>query len=143
MMKKNILGITDFPVGVDIALLLVRLVVGIAFMHHGYGKIQHPMTWMGPESTYPGIFQALSAVSEFIGGAALALGFLTRIATFGMICNMSVAVHLHMVNLGDPFVNSTGGGSYELALVYLVIGVLFLLAGPGRFSLDKFIFWKK
>jgi putative oxidoreductase len=142
-MKERILGIRKFPVGVDIALLLVRLVVGIAFMHHGYGKIQHPMTWMGPQSTYPGIFQALSAISEFIGGAALALGFLTRIAAFGTICNMSVAVHLHLFTMGDPFVNTTGGGSYELALVYLVISVLFLFAGPGIFSLDQIIFWKK
>ena len=142
-MKKRILGITDSPVGVDVALLLVRMVVGIAFMHHGYGKIQHPMTWMGPDSAYPGIIQALAAISEFIGGGALALGFLTRIAAFGIICTMSVAVHLHLVKLGDPFVNATGGGSYELALVFLIIGVLFLFAGPGRFSLDKLIFWKK
>ena len=142
-MKARIFGIIDFPVGVDIALLLVRLVVGIAFMYHGYGKIQHPLTWMGPQSTYPGIFQALSAISEFIGGAALAMGILTRIAAFGIFCTMSVAVHLHMVTLGDPFVNTTGSGSYELALVYLVICVLFIFAGPGRFSLDQLIFWKK
>lgn len=142
-MKKRILGITDSPPGVDVALLLVRLVVGIAFMHHGYGKIQHPMTWMGPDSAYPGIIQALAAISEFIGGGALALGFLTRIGAFGIICTMSVAVHLHLVKMGDPFVNTTGGSSYEPALVYLVIGVLFLFAGPGRFSLDQLIFWKK
>jgi putative oxidoreductase len=141
-MKKGILRINDFQVGVDIALLLVRLVVGIALMQHGYGKIQHPMTWMGPDSAYPGIIQALAAISEFIGGTALALGFITRIAVFGIICTMSVAVYLHLVKLGDPFVNATGGGSYELALVYLVIGVLFLLSGPGRFSLDKLIFRK-
>jgi putative oxidoreductase len=142
-MKDGILGIRKFPVGVDIALLLVRLVVGLAFMHHGYGKIQHPLTWMGPQSTYPGFLQALSAISEFIGGAALALGFLTRIAAFGIICTMSVAVHLHMFKMGDPFVNITGGNSYELGLVFLVIGILFLFAGPGRFSLDQLIFWKK
>ena len=143
MIRTRILGIMDFPTGVDVALLLVRLVVGIAFMYHGYGKIQHPMTWMGPDSAYPGVFQAMGAISEFIGGAALALGFLTRIAAFGIICTMSVAVYLHLVILGDPFVNATGGGSYELALVYLVISLLFLFAGPGRFSLDKLIFWKK
>jgi len=142
-MKTRVFRISDFPVEVESALLLIRLVVGIAFMYHGYGKIQHPMTWMGPDSAYPGIFQALAAISEFFGGAALALGFLTRIAAFGIVCTMSVAVYLHLVKLGDPFVNTAGGGSYEIALVYLVIGVLFLFAGPGRFSLDKLIFWKK
>jgi putative oxidoreductase len=142
-MKERILGIKKFPVGVDLALLLVRLVVGFAFMHHGYGKIQHPMTWMGPKSAYPVFFQALAAISEFIGGTALVLGFLTRIAAFGIICTMSVAVHLHMFTMGDPFINTTGGGSYELALVYLIISVLLLFTGPGIFSLDKLIFWKK
>jgi putative oxidoreductase len=142
-MKAKILGIRDFPVEVDVALLLVRFVVGIAFMHHGYGKIQHPLSWMGPDSTYPGFFQALSAISEFIGGGALALGFLTRISAFGIICNMAVAVHLHLVKMGDPFVSSTGGSSYEHALLFLVTGILFLFTGPGRFSLDQLIFWKK
>jgi putative oxidoreductase len=140
---KGIPGISKFPVGVDIALLLVRVVVGFAFLHHGYGKIQHPMTWMGPQSTYPGFFQALSAIAEFIGGGALALGFLTRIAAFGIVCNMAVAVHMHIVTNKDPFVSMTGGSSYELALVFLVICVLFLVSGPGRLSLDQLIFRKK
>lgn len=141
-MRTRILGIRDFPVEVDIALLLVRLVVGLAFMHHGYGKIQHPLNWMGPDSGYPGIFQALSAISEFIGGGALALGFLTRITAFGIICNMTVAIYTHLSH-GDPFVSQTGGSSYELALVFLVLGIVFLFTGPGRFSLDQLIFWKK
>jgi len=141
-MKTRILGIIEFPVGVDVALLLVRLVVGLAFMNHGYGKIQHPLTWMVPDSVYPGIFQARAVISEFIGGAALAMGFLTRIAAFGIICTMSVAVYTHSVTLGHPFVDKTGGGSYELPLVFLAINILFLFAGPGRFSLDRMIFWK-
>ena len=142
-MKEGILGIMKFPARVDVALLLVRLVVGLAFMHHGYGKIQNPLTWMGADSDYPGFLQALAAISEFFGGAALALGFLTRIAAFGIVCTMSVAVHLHLFKMGDPFVSSSGGGSYEHSLLFLVIGILFLFAGPGRFSLDQIIFWRK
>jgi putative oxidoreductase len=43
-----------------------------------------------------------------------------------------------MVHLphGDPFVSKMGGPSYELAAVYLACAVLFLVLGPGRWSLD-------
>lgn len=40
-------------------------------------------------------------------------------------------------------VNPTGGMSYEPALVYFGIAILFLALAPGRFSLDKKIFGER
>lgn len=128
---------------VDAALLLVRLVVGVAFMFHGWGKIQNPMSWAGPDSAIPGILLALAALSEFGGGLALILGLLTRLAALGIACTMVGAVHMHLVVMGDPFVAMGGGRSYELAAVFLVIAVLFVAAGPGALSLDRKIFGGK
>ena len=128
---------------VSAGLLVLRLVMGLAFMFHGYGKIQHPFNWMGPDASIPGIFQALAAVSEFGGGLAWMLGLLTPLASFGIACTMIVAVRMHAFVLHDPFVSPTGGRSYEPALVYLCVAVLFLLAGPGRFSLDHVVFCGK
>ena len=51
-------------------LLLLRLFAGYAFMVHGWGKIQHPFSWMGPNSGYPAVVQFLGAFSEFGGGLA-------------------------------------------------------------------------
>lgn len=137
---KKFFAVRNFPVEVSTVFLIVRLVCGIAFMMHGFGKIQTPMSWMPPESPVPGIFQALAAISEFGGGLALILGLLTRLASFGITCTMIVAVMTHMVMLGDPFVSPTGGRSFELAAVYLSIALMFLVAGPGRISLDRKIF---
>ena len=64
----------------DVVLLLIRLVMGYAFILHGWGKIQNPMGWMGPDATVPGVLQLLAAVSEFGGGIALIIGLLTRLA---------------------------------------------------------------
>ncbi len=130
------------PLLSSIALLLFRLIIGTAFVFHGWGKIQNPFNWAGAESHIPGFFQFLAALSEFGGGIAWVLGLLTQGASLGIFCTMAVAVHMHLIVRHDPFVNLTGGMSYEPALVYLGISVLFLALGPGKFSLDNQIFKK-
>lgn len=113
-------------------------------MFHGYGKIQNPFGWMGDNAGVPGLFQALAAVSEFGGGLAWMLGLLTPLASFGLACTMTMAASLHAFVLKDPFVaKGPGSGSYELACVYFCVAVLLLLAGPGRFSLDRVAFGQK
>ena len=139
-MKSKLFAIRNQTIDVDLAILLIRIVCGLAFIQHGFGKIQHPLTWMGPEATIPAIFQALAAISEFGGGIALVLGFLTRLGALGIGCTMTVAVIMHGFIFGDPFVNLTGGHSFEPAIVYLVIAILLMIIGPGRFSLDRIIF---
>jgi putative oxidoreductase len=129
---------------VSTGLLILRLVAGLAFVFHGWGKIQNPTGWMGQNANIPGVFQALAAVSEFGGGLAWMLGALTPLASLGLACTMTVATCMHAFILKDPFVaKGPGSGSYELAAAYLCIAVLLLLAGPGRFSLDQLWFREK
>lgn len=119
------------------ALLILRVIAGYAFMLHGWPKIQHPFGWMGPDSTMPGILQALAALAEFGGGLAWIIGLLVPLASFGILCTMVVAAQFHIAK-GDPFVGR--GGSYELATIYLVVSLLFILMGPGRYALDSYLF---
>jgi putative oxidoreductase len=124
----------------DVALLLIRVVAGLAFTIHGWGKIQNPFSWMGPEGFVPGIFQALAAISEFGGGLAWILGLLTPLASFGIAFTMAVAFSFHAFMRGDPFVSMTGGPASELAALYFSIALLLFAMGPGRFSLDRKLF---
>lgn len=124
----------------SIALLLLRVYTGAAFLFHGWGKIQQPFNWMGPDAPVSGIFQFLAAFSEFGGGIALIIGLLTPLAALGLAFTMAVAVHMHAIVRQDPFVNMTGGMSYEPALGYLVISILIIAMGPGKFSLDSKFF---
>jgi putative oxidoreductase len=124
----------------SVGLLCLRLVMGTAFILHGWPKIQHPFDWMGATATVPAIFQVLAAVAEFCGGMALIVGLLTRLASLGIMTNMIVAIGMVHLPHGDPFVGRPGSHSYELAAVYLSCAVLFVILGPGRYSLDCVLF---
>lgn len=137
----NLLKAVRLPTKASLGLLALRLVCGFAFMHHGWGKIQKPLGWMGEGSWAPGFLQALAALSEFGGGLAWMLGFLTPVASAGLAVTMTVATYTHMIVRGDPFVGRAG--SYELASIFLAVSLLLLLAGPGRFSVDRLVFGEK
>ena len=123
-------------------LLVVRVVMGVAFILHGWPKIQNPMGWMnamGGEGV-PSFLQALAALAEFGGGIALLLGLLTPLAALGIGCQMLGALFMVHFPMGHPFVAATGGPSYELPLVYLALAILLLVMGPGRWSFDALLF---
>jgi putative oxidoreductase len=125
---------------VSAGLLAARVVMGAAFVLHGWPMIQNPTGWMPQDAPIPGALQACAAVAEFGGGIALILGLLTRVAALGLVVTMAVAASFH-IQRGDPFVASKPGGpSFEPAAVYLACAVLFFLAGAGRFSLDALAF---
>lgn len=132
------------PTGPSLALLLLRFAAGAAFMLHGWGKIQNPMAWMGPEAPVPGFLQLLAAVSEFGGGLAWILGLLTPLASLGLAITMAVATSMHAFMMKDAFVASAPGqSSFELPLVYFTVALVLITVGPGRFSLDWKIFGQK
>jgi putative oxidoreductase len=120
------------------ALLLLRVIMGAAFILHGLGKINSDAGWMGwAGDSYPPHLQAAAVAAEFGGGIALILGVLTPLAALGLAVTMAVAVFDVHVPKGDVFV-ATGPdqGSYELGAVYLACSLALLLLGPGRFSVD-------
>ena len=129
----------------SVALLILRLIAGSAMIIHGWGKIQMPMGWLpeGANINISPFFQLLAAVSEFCGGIAWILGILTPLASFGMSITMLVAASVHMFIFKDPFVNLSGGLSYEPAMGYFAMSLVLMFVGPGKFSIDKIIFGEK
>jgi putative oxidoreductase len=122
----------------SLGLLVLRLVVGTAFILHGWPKIQNPMHWMG-DKVSP-VLQLAAALAEFGGGIALILGFLTPLAAAALTINMIFALVLVHFPQHQPFVGKGPGGSFELPLVYLAIMVALLGTGPGAYSVDALVF---
>jgi putative oxidoreductase len=119
--------------------LLVRLFVGYFFFETGWAKVGNleamAERFTGWGIPLPAFSAALSAYTELIGGALVALGLATRLAAIPLAINMLVAitvVNVKKVSGLDEFV--------ELSepLYALTFGWLFF-AGPGRASLDHVI----
>lgn len=125
----------SFPAGRQgIALLFLRLMLGIGMMAHGYGKITDIGAFANAIEV-PFILAAAAAISEFFGGLFLIIGLLTPFWSIMITGVMVEAIRTHVVDRGDPFV-----GGYELAAIYLVGMLVLLLQGPGRFSVDSMLF---
>jgi len=81
----------------------------------------------------------LSIAAEFFGGLGLILGFLTRIAAFGIAVNMLVAIAMVHGAFGF-FMNWSGaqkGEGFEYHLLVLALTAFLMIRGAGAFSVDR------
>jgi putative oxidoreductase len=117
-------------------LTLLRIFAGASLcLAHGIGKL--PPSDGFVEATgklgfpLPVVFAWAAALSEFLGGAFLALGLFTRVSSFFIAFTMLVA--LLGVHRADPFQKQ------ELAFLYFFIALAFMLKGSGDWSIDSFL----
>jgi putative oxidoreductase len=125
-------------------LLLLRVVVGLAFIGHGTQKLFGWFGGYGPQGTggffasqgyRAGVLMAVAAgLAEAGGGALLALGFLTPLA--GTLIAIVMINAIGSVTFKRGFMLGS-----ELEIVYLTIAVSLAATGPGRFSLDRALGW--
>ena len=141
-----------FALSDDIAPLLIRVPLGLVFIAHGSQKLLGLFGGSGLTSTFalfeqkfgiPPIFTLLAIIAEFGGGIGVLTGFLTRFSAAGIASVMAVAIYkVHWVN--GFFMNSScqpgRGHGIEFTLVLLGMAAYLILAGGGRWCVDRFIF---
>ena len=132
------------------SLLMLRVMLGIVIFPHGAQKI---FGWFGgygfagtmanftDRMHIPWFFALLAILAESLGSWGLIIGFLTRIAAFGVLCNMIVAILL--VHLPNGFFMNWGGKQkgegFEYHLLAIGICVALMIAGGGKWSVDRAI----
>src|SRR5690606_34088472 len=121
----------------------LRFATGVIFLMHGWQKLTsfglEGVTGMlaGMGFPFPVLFAVLIIAAEFVGGAMLILGLLTRLVAKALVVVSLVA--LFLVHL--PYGFFAGDGGYEFILLLLAASVSLVLSGGGKWSLDRAI-WK-
>lgn len=117
-------------------LLAGRLAFGLTLvLTHGRGTLEgflrDSSSYPDPIGLGPQTSMALMLFAELFCALLVALGLLTRLAAIPLVIGFSVAVLIQ--HAGDPF------SKRELAFLYLAAFATFLLTGPGRYSIDRWM----
>ena len=135
-------GLAGFYVSVgDIAYTLVRVVVGVMFLMHVWGKFKigagavaaniMAKNGLEPALTWAYLVMAL----EVIGGICLVIGLFTRF--FGAALAIEMLIALIAVHLPKGY--AAGGGGFEYVLLIGACCFLIALRGGGPYSVDRAI----
>ena len=122
------------PLNPDLALLLLRVVLGIVMLVHGVPKLLHfggiAQGFAGMGIPAPTLAALFAALAEAGGGVLMLLGVATDVA--GLLFAIDMLGAIIFVHAAKGF--SAGNGGYEFPLVLLTMALAIAFAGPGRYS---------
>lgn len=123
----------------DVALLLLRIGVGVIFIVAGWGKlngIEGVQGFFGNLGIpLPGIMAWVVALTEFVGGIMVLVGAKARIPNILLAIIMVVA--LFTTKLGGEF------SAARVDLLLLLITSSLVIMGSGKYSVDEMFLNKK
>lgn len=142
-----------FQTDEEVASLIVRLTLGIVIFPHGLQKLLGLFGGEGFSGTMnhfvqlgiPAFITFLIIIGESFGALGLIVGFLTRFTGFGISLIMLGAIFLAHSQNGF-FMNWSGnqqGEGFEYHLLALGLGLVTMIKGGGKWSIDGFLMNKR
>ncbi|MEM8601085.1 MAG: DoxX family protein [Bacteroidota bacterium] len=136
MQLRTLLFDTDRTLATGLGLLALRLFAGLAMaLAHGVNKVPPSDGFIETTAELgfplPAFFAWMAGLSELVGGVLVALGLLTRPASFLLVITMAVAAF--GAHGGDPF------SGQEKALLFGVVFLCTMITGSGRFGIDALL----
>ncbi len=132
---KRFLSVKHSAGAFNFGMLVLRVVLGLLLMNHGYNKLVQFgtlrlkfMNFLNLGSTTS---LSLIIFAEFLCGFLLILGLFTRFACIPIIIGMCVVVFV--ASHGNIFTDG------ERGTMYLAAAITLLFCGPGRVSVDGMI----
>jgi putative oxidoreductase len=125
------------PLDPNIGLLILRLVLGIIMIVHGYPKLVGFSGvvgfFAGAGVPLPALAAAFATVVEVLGGVLIILGVAADIA--GLLFAIDMLGAILFVHIKNGFSSQNGGVEFPLALLAMALAIAF--AGPGRFAVAR------
>lgn len=124
-------------------LATIRLYWGWQIAQNGWGKLHNlahvseffaslGLPAPGPTATFVAFF-------EFVGGILLAIGLLSRIAALGLVTDMTTAYITADREAFLSFFADPGKFYNADPFIFLLVGLLILIFGPGKVSVDTLV----
>jgi putative oxidoreductase len=118
--------------------LLLRVVVGVSMVMHGYPKLKNPkqaVQWTKGMGV-PAIATYLAITLEFFGGIALVIGLIVPIVAFFIALEMIGIIVMKKTKMKATYLTRQNASSYEIDILYLLLAITLLVLGAGALSID-------
>ena len=130
---KKIFSVSYHANAIDLAVFIARIGIGVLMLVHGLPKLEklfsgEPVQFASVMGMSPAVSLALAVFAEVFCSLLLIVGFATRLAVVPLIITMLVAVL--SIHASDPFAKQ------EPAVHYLLVYIVLLLTGSGKYSID-------
>ena len=124
-------------------LAILRIVLGIAMLLHGWGKLSGGVGGVAGffgslGIPAPGLMAWVVTIVELVGGILLVVGFLTQIAGILIAIDMLGAILFAFLLRGAPLLEN-GVITWEKEAVFGAAALCIALAGPGAWSVDDVV----
>jgi len=117
----------------DLALALMRLLVGWVFVYSGWSHERDPVGRAKSIGMSPG-FTRLLGIVEIAAGLGVALGVLTQVAALALILIMMGAIQKKLFVWHTGFWGEKASG-WHYDLLFVTMNLVILTTGGGRFVL--------
>lgn len=127
----------------EVAALLLRVVLGVTFLFHGFSKFQMGIPNVGKffgtlGLPFPGTLAYIIVAIEIIGGVMMIIGLGTRLVAVLFAATMLGALFTTKMTAG--LIAKGGSPGFELELALLVMSISLVLTGSGLYAADRMIF---
>ncbi|MGA8764935.1 MAG: DoxX family protein [Candidatus Sulfotelmatobacter sp.] len=120
----------------DIAILLLRLMVGLVFLNSGYTHLKNPAA-RAKSIGMPKSFTIFLGVAEVAGGLGVAFGVLTQLAAFGLILIMFGAIEKKLFEWHTGFWGGEKAAGWHYDLMFVVMNLVIAVTNGGAYVLMK------
>jgi putative oxidoreductase len=124
---------------VDLAILIVRVVVGMVMIAHSLPKLfwkrnLFDKKWR-QDYGFPKGSVLLTGLIQAVGGLALIIGVFTQLASLILVLNMLVATYISIWIHREPFLSTPAGKGWDVNFLLIGALVALIFLGDGMYSL--------